>query len=176
MNKKSKNALLLVVILAIVGIAVGYAALSQNLVLEGTATVKGSTDWDVHFVKGTETATNGTGATDATITVNDDTLTGTFSATFEPGGEATYTVDVVNDGSIAAVLSGEPEVAISGEHVTCEVAVVSGGDPISENNGKDTYRITLKCEDMDALPADEIETTATVTFKYVQYVPTLDNV
>ena len=86
MNKKSKNALLLVVLLAIVGIAVGYAALSQNLVLTGTATVKGSSDWNVHFVNGTETALNGKGAEGAKIAINEGDLTGTFSAAFEPGG------------------------------------------------------------------------------------------
>lgn len=40
MKRKSKNLLVLIVLLAIIGIAVGYAALSQTLTLKGTAVLK----------------------------------------------------------------------------------------------------------------------------------------
>ena len=103
MNKKSKNVLLLVVLIAIIGIAVGYAALSQNLVLNGTATVKGASDWNVHFAEGTVVDANAFGVTDPTISLAGDKLTGTFAATLEPGASVSYRVTVVNEGTIGAV-------------------------------------------------------------------------
>lgn len=174
MNKKSKNALLLVVLLAIVGIAVGYAALSQSLVLNGTATVKGSSDFDVHFVKDTATATNGVGSEDAAITIDDAELTGTFSATFEPGGVATYVVEIVNDGTIEAAKDGEATVDMSGDVadlVTCTVEETAVEGNLKKDDGKHTYTITLKCaEATDGVDFPEATATAeaTVTFNYIQ--------
>ena len=171
MNKKSKNALLLVVLLAIVGIAVGYAALSQELVLNGTATVKGSSDWDVHFVNGAETAANGEGAEGATIAIDDGYLTGTFSATFEPGGVATYTVKVVNDGSIPAEYQNYEVGAVTGDasdYITCQVTPGDITTNLVDGSNTHTFTITLTCADMDELPDTEIEAKTTVTFNYKQ--------
>ena len=106
MNKKSKNVLLLVVLIAIIGIAVGYAALSQNLVLNGTATVKGASDWKVHFAEGTVANADAHGVTDPKISLATDKLTGTFSATLEPGASVSYRVTVVNEGTIGAEYNG----------------------------------------------------------------------
>lgn len=171
MNKKSKNALLLVVLLAIVGIAVGYAALSQNLILTGTATVKGSSDWDVHFVKGAETAANGEGAEGATIAIDAGELTGTFSAKFQPGGVATYTVKVANDGTIPAKYNNCTVGEVTGDakdYITCKVTPGDTTSNLVKDSGSHTFTITLTCADMDKLPDTAIDATTTVTFNYTQ--------
>lgn len=170
MNKKSKNALLLVVILAIVGIAVGYAALSQELVLEGTATVKGSSDWNVHFADETTTTPSEVGASNAIISLDSNKLEGTFSATLEPGGSVAYEVSIVNDGTIAAVAQ-TPVVEGEAEYAKCTVQEV--GDTTSDLIGDTvhTYRVTLSCDAVDStddLPTSEVEETFTVKFNYVQ--------
>lgn len=171
MNKKSKNALLLVVLLAIVGIAVGYAALSQNLVLTGTATVKGSSDWNVHFVNGTEKALNGKGAEGAKIAINEGDLTGTFSAAFEPGGVATYTVQVENDGTIPAAYQNYKVGTVTGDasdYITCEVTPGDTTSNLVKDSTPHTFTIKLTCADMEELPDTAINAETTVTFNYTQ--------
>lgn len=170
MNKKSKNALLLVVILAIVGIAVGYAALSQELVLTGTATVKGSSDWNVHFADETTTTPSEVGASNATISLDSNKLEGTFSATFEPGGSVAYEVSIVNGGTIAAVAQA-PVVEGEANYAKCTVQEV--GDTTSDliDDTVHTYKVTLSCDAVDStddLPTSEVKETFKVKFNYVQ--------
>lgn len=168
MNKKSKNALLLVVLLAIVGIAVGYAALSQELVLNGTATVKGLSDWKVHFddssaVKGSSV----TGVTNNTFKLNDDELSGTFAATLEPGAWVEYKVVVVNEGSIKAKVNGVPKVEGQGTYTTCTVAQTSVGNELSLNSGSDEYTVKIQASE-DKVADTQVSETWKVTFDYVQ--------
>ena len=42
MNKKTRNIIIIVAILLVVGMAVAYAAISQTLTINGTARVKGN--------------------------------------------------------------------------------------------------------------------------------------
>ena len=168
MNKKSKNALLLVVLLAIVGIAVGYAALSQELVLNGTATVKGLNDWKVHFadssaVKGSSV----TGVVSNTFALDSDKLEGTFAATLEPGAWVEYTVVVVNDGSIKAKANGDPAVVGGGTYTKCTVTQNSVGNELSLNSGSDVYTVKIEASE-DNVAATEVQEEWTVTFDYVQ--------
>ena len=46
-RKSNKNIILLILLLVIVGMAVGYAALSQALVINGTASI--TTEWKILF-------------------------------------------------------------------------------------------------------------------------------
>lgn len=172
MNKKSKNALLLVVILAIVGIAVGYAALSQELVLTGTATVKGSSDWNVHFADETTTTPSEVGASNATISLDSNKLEGTFSATLEPGGSVAYEVSIVNGGTIAAEAQA-PVVEVVGEANYAKCTVEEIGDTTSDliDDTVHTYKVTLSCDAVDStddLPTSEVKETFKVKFNYVQ--------
>lgn len=176
-NKKSKNILLLVILLAIIGIAVGYAALSQNLVLNGTGTVAGSDAWNVHFTK--ETVINplpsvdDDGVYDQSIVIDDGLLQGTFSATLEPGASVTYTVNIVNDGTIHAVADGNPTItksADSTEYISCTVtpATAHTTELYQGSGNTHTYDVTLTCADMETLPSDTAKATFTVDFDYVQ--------
>ena len=169
MNKKSKNVLLLVVLIAIIGIAVGYAALSQNLVLNGTATVKGASDWNVHFAEGTVVNEDAVGVTDPTISLDEDKLEGTFAATLEPGASVSYRVTVVNDGSIGAKYNGSTVVENNAnDYVTCEVTEVSTTSVLVNGEEVHEFTVTLTCDDMATLPADSVTESFTVNFEYVQ--------
>lgn len=170
MNKKSKNVLLLVVLIAIIGIAVGYAALSQSLVLNGTATVKGASEWSVHFKDGKVERKSDVGVSDETIAINADELTGTFGATLEPGASVCYRVTVINDGSIGAVYQDYVVTDNNAtDYVTCEVSKATDGDELAINATHD-FLVTLSCKEMDNLPADEVTEEFTVTFNYSQEV------
>lgn len=169
MKKKSKNLLVLVILLAIIGIAVGYAALAQTLTLNGTAKTLTQKDWYVHFEKGSETVKENDGAMDATFTITDDT-TGTFEATLVPGSSVVYTVNIKNDGSLDAELTGitYPKAVLDGL-VSCEVTPAATAGEILQAQGQKAYTITLTYVG-DELPADgtTVEAAVDVVFDYVQ--------
>ncbi len=165
MKKKSKNLLVLIVLLAIIGIAVGYAALSQQLTLNGTAKTKSSKDWDVHFGEISHVASP-KGVEDPESELNADKLTGTFSATLMPEGSVTYTVTVVNDGTISAVANGNPKITLSDDkYFTCTVTDAPATAIV--NGSEHTYNVTLAYKG-DELPEEEVTANATVDFDYVQ--------
>lgn len=165
MKKKSKNLLLLIVLLAIIGIAVGYAALSQQLTLNGTATLK-SNDWNVHFVESSATVTkNSTTYGDAAISLDSGLLKGTFTATLAPGEEVVYNVKVINDGAINAVATAP---VVTGETTNIKCTVTPTQTTPIANGGTHDYTVTLTCNNMDTLPdADEVANVE-VTFNYNQ--------
>ena len=85
MKTKNKNLLLVILLIAVVGMAIGYAALSQQLVINGTANI--TTEWDVHIKNITASAGNATtGAQDKTQP--------SFTAT-----SATFDVDLAYPGA-----------------------------------------------------------------------------
>lgn len=175
MKKKSKNLLVLIVLLAIIGIAVGYAALSQTLTLNGTATLK-SGEWDVHFVENSAVVTqNSVSYGDAEISLDDGNVSGTFTATMAPGETVIYEVDVINEGSIPATLA-DTGITVTGEsdNISCAVTGPVGDATISDG-GTHHYTITLTCADMDSLPSSDEVASVTVTFPYVQSTTTASN-
>lgn len=171
MKKKSKNIVLLVVILAIIGIAVGYSALQQTLVLTGTAKTKSNEDWKIRF--GEISGSGNVGATDVSSKILDGKTSGEFSATLIPGGVATYTVTVVNEGTINAQVGSEPQVSLkatSGDfsnYVDCRVEPAYDNSQILTPSDTHTYTVTLTYQGED-LPDTVISGTATVEFDYVQ--------
>lgn len=177
-QKKSKNILLVVVLLAIVGIAVGYAALSQTLTLNGTATVEtGKKAWNVHFVSADTKVKEQNKANDAEITITEeDGVEGTFSATLQPGESVSYDVVIKNDGSIDAEFDKTtitPEVDESG-YVTCTIDEAEATtNPLLTNGDTHSYVVTLSCadisqDDFEALDDDGITAEFTVDFLYNQ--------
>ncbi len=92
-------------LVAVLGLTVAFAALSQTLTINGSATVDTAT-WDIHFEKTSDKATEVEGA----ATFTEPTLSGTaienFSATLtKPGDSVTYYFDIVNKGTVDAVVS-----------------------------------------------------------------------
>lgn len=174
-SRKTKNLLIFIVLLAIIAIAVGYATMAQNLILNGTVKTLAKTDWDVHFV------TDPVPTMDPTTSVehdgvfeqqiNLDMLTGTFSVTLAPGASIDYNVQIVNDGKLHAVADGTPVIEGETANITCTVTPVETTDLYTESGvttGPDKYKITIACADMSELPNDPESADITVTFKYKQ--------
>ena len=101
-NERTRNIILIVLAVCLIGITVAYATLSQNLNITGVANVD-KTSWDIHFtnvltpkVEGQATggkAVLNSGST--VITISE----GTLSA---PGDKIIYTFDVINEGDLPA--------------------------------------------------------------------------
>ena len=116
MESKHKNALIGALLAVVFVMAVGYAALSQTLTITGTATVTDqSQNWNVHFdeektsgsgVVDTSTGTGGTVNPSGTIQLSDNNHTATLDATLiQPGDSVTFTLTIMNEGSITADLN-----------------------------------------------------------------------
>ena len=110
-GEKQKNFLLGVLLVGIVSMTIAYAALSTTLRINSAATVKGGT-WDIHFangsVNGTPTTAPASGRTvyfNGTPSLATTTISNVHVVLTQPGDSATYTFDIVNDGTIDAKLS-----------------------------------------------------------------------
>ena len=94
-TRKIKIISLCALLVAVLGLTVAFASLSQTLTINGSAAVDAAS-WDIHFEKtsGKETEVKGT------ATFTEPTLSGTtienFSATLtKPGDSVTYYFDIV---------------------------------------------------------------------------------
>ena len=104
-TRKIKIISLCALLVAVLGLTVAFAALSQTLTINGSAAVDAAS-WDIHFEKtiGKETEVKGA------ATFTEPTLSGTtienFSATLtKPGDSVTYYFDIVNNGTVDAVVT-----------------------------------------------------------------------
>ena len=102
MRTRKKQRMIIGILCAIViGLAVGYAVLSQTLNIQGTGGI--TTDWRIEItnVETKKTVGNAKNVTDPSF----DKLTANMSASFEkPGDSISYDITVSNLGNIDAVL------------------------------------------------------------------------
>ena len=101
-NERTRNIILIVLAVCLIGITVAYATLSQNLNISGVANVD-KTSWNIHFTNVQTPKVDGQ-ATGGKAVLNDGKtvltiLEGTLSA---PGDKITYIFDVVNEGDLSA--------------------------------------------------------------------------
>ena len=106
-----KRRIFYVALVAVLGLTVAFSALSTTLTINGQAKVNKSS-WDVHFdnlelveEKGHgEGNTVGKGTTDAKIEESGIEINNLNAELSEPNDSVTYTVDIVNEGEIDAVV------------------------------------------------------------------------
>ena len=122
-------------------LCVGYATLSDNFSITGTATVTRTLP-DVYITNVTPTAAEG-------VTVNSTNGTVMF-ASVNGGGTATFTIDVINiSNSIYVfdrVIDGAEtnfEGVYSGTDITYELSGIAKRDEIAENGGTLSFDVTI---------------------------------
>lgn len=98
MKKSKKNYAMIALVVILLCLAIGYAAFSANLTINGTATATGT--WDVKFVKAEMSDENHGTA----VVTTDDVVTVNAKLTF-PGDACTVTVYIKNNGTIPATLN-----------------------------------------------------------------------
>ena len=99
-NRKSLYIILSIVIILVLTLTIVYASLSTTLNINGNAEVSAA-NWDIHLAN---VQLNSSSATSNTPTISNKT-TATFSTTLsKPGDFYEFTIDVVNDGSIDAMI------------------------------------------------------------------------
>ena len=174
-TKKDKKVLVIIVLLILLGVAVGYAALSQTLTINGTARI--SSEWNVLF-KSIE-LTSSSGATEAELTPTEGETSVTFDVTLEkPGSYAEYDIVVKNAGSIKAKLDKistkttlkDAVDTINAQEPADIVYTVTGEDvgSILGANASTTYKVRVEwLSTSDEIPATKTKK-ATITLDYVQ--------
>ena len=185
MESKHKNALIGALLAVVFVMAVGYAAFAQQLTINGSAEI--TSKWDVHMEQEganyVPASTMGTAPT-GSVTVEPGGLTASFSATLiSPGDTVTYTIPIVNAGTLNAKLSTitlsstTPDMVIDNSGLTAttqdgniKYTVTSPGTGVlNANGGKAT--ITIVAEFVDKASQGNLQgATAdlTVTMNYVQ--------
>ena len=92
--------ILAIVLVSVFTLTIAYAALNAVLTIQGSAQVS-SADWDIHLAN--PRVTGGSATTDVPIIKSNNSVE--FSTTLNmPGDFYEFTVDVVNDGSIDAMI------------------------------------------------------------------------
>ena len=139
MEAKHKNALIGALLAVVLVMAVGYAAFAQQLTINGTSTI--TSNWDVHMTDGTTTPVAGvTGATapTGTLTVAAGGLKADFTASLvSPGDTVTFTVPIVNKGTIDAVLN-----TITLSSSTADMVIDQDGLTATTKDGNIKYTVT----------------------------------
>ena len=129
-KKEKKNILIGGLLVAIVAMAVGYAALAQQLTINGTAQV--TSTWDVKFTHISEgTPSNSAGVASTAKNRTAQSISGGTTATFDvefqtPGDTMEYDITVTNDGSLDAKLANVVATATDGASEPLELTEAKG--------------------------------------------------
>ncbi len=112
-ERKIKTLSIVALIVAVLGLTVAFASLSQVLTIRGTTTAKGG-KWDIHFEKDGSGATMvkpvKTGEAEATdASLNSTSISGIAVTLKKPGDTVTYEFDVKNAGTINAKIGALTE-------------------------------------------------------------------
>ena len=105
-ERKIKILSIIALIIAVLGLTVAFAALSETLTINGTASVDAAS-WDIHFENLTGPDLEGTGKVNDTASLSGTTISNVNMSVTKPGDSVTYYFDIVNDGTIDAVLDTE---------------------------------------------------------------------
>ena len=102
-ERKIKGISLCALLVAVLGLTVAFASLSQTLVINGSATVNAAS-WDIHFENLKLSEKTGTASINGTPTLSGTSISGIDVSVMKPGDKIVYTFDIVNNGTIDAVL------------------------------------------------------------------------
>lgn len=185
--KKKNNSLVVILLLLVAFISVGYAAISSNLQINGSAIINKQT-WDVHFnnVQVSEGSVATTDEDKATIKAdeNGETTLVTYKVTLaEPGDFYEFTVDVENKGTLDAKLNAitmteltEEEakvISYTAEYVDSSDATVSKNDVLAADatnkvKVKVMYRTDIDAATLNAVSEDGISLDLSYGLEYIQ--------
>lgn len=167
-RNNSKGIIIAVLLVAIVVMSIGYAALTQKLQINGTAEI--TSTWDVK-ITGIEVKDKTGAAVEATPATSNGT-TATFDVEFtSPGDSITYDVTVTNSGSLDATLASlvsTPQADGSADIIYTVTGVTAGTTEIAADGG--TNVVTVKAEfNPAATTVPTVKTRSlTVDLEYVQ--------
>ena len=190
-NKKTLYVLVVIaLVLSIVGISIGFATMSTELTINGSATVVPAS-WKIKF----QNLSKVTGDDANIITapqITSDTHIGNYAVKLsKPGDKVVYKFQVANTGSLDAELSSytfaTPTITGTGAAAAADAQIVTDnlvytltyndgaktavqvGDDLDKEDSKELVLTVAYADDATELPADEVSITGMdVTFVYSQ--------
>ena len=181
MRREKRKMMFTLLVVLILGLGIGYAALLTNLSIDGTSTMLAGS-WDVHFqnlVLNPKNVELSTGDQNAAIIT--DTSISYIVTLKNPGEYYEFTVDVRNDGTIDAMVEtinatvNNASISNLPPYLKFEVTYEDGME-ISENHllaagEKETYRVMLLYKtdlDPNDLPGPNCTNTISFGVDYIQ--------
>ena len=174
-GRGTRNIAIAAVLLAIIGMTIGFAALSQTLTIGGVATVR-QASWDITFANlSTPTLTGEAAVVTPAALVSSGTTMNFAVSLKQPNDSVVYEVDMVNNGSINARVSSVSLTGVS-DAVAANVTYTltyANGDPINVNdtlNAGQTRRVrlTVSYNAVTTLPSADIPLNLGATIVFVQ--------
>jgi len=115
-ERRIKTLSLVALVVAVLGLTVAFAALSQTLTINGTASVNAA-EWDIHFENLSASKITGAAEVINEPTLTSDSFDGLNVKLTKPGDSVTYTFDIVNKGTVAAKFDEEASEKLSDDIV-----------------------------------------------------------
>ena len=155
----NKLPLIALLIVACVGLTIGYSALSTTLSIKGTASIEGMS-WRIEFQNmGEATLTGNASIISDPVISEDKTEISSYNVNFlDPGDSVSYTFQIANNGTLNAKLS-----EIIRDTITCEgygnsVQATKDADNVCAN-----LEYTLKYQEEESHYSDDYVLTSTTT-------------
>ena len=157
----------IVSIIAIMVVGIGYAILTQNLNISGTANI--SSSWDILFTNVTEETLTDSKTISKSIT--DGTSLTLNVELNQPGAIATYNVTVANRGSLDARLASITDVEEGNQKnptaIKYRVESISVGDSLLANT-EQTFQVIVTWDKSVDITSDKASKEMKVTLNYEQ--------
>ena len=153
-NKKVLYGLVaLALVLSVVGISIGFAAMSTDLTINGSAEVVPAS-WNIKFKDLSSPTITGDAEVTTAPTITSDTHIGNYAVKLtKPGDSVTYTFKVANDGTIDAKLTdfikATPTFTGTGATASADATIVQNNFVYTVTYSDDTA-ITKNTDELDA--------------------------
>ena len=182
-ERRTKALVAVVLLIVVAGLTVAFAALSTTLNINGTAYLDAA-KWGIKFQNLSDPVKVGTATVTGTAKIEETKsaeITGINVGLSTPGDKVTYTVDLVNEGTINAKIDKIEKTELTSEqqkYLTFKVTDKSGNE-VSEGDilsAGETRNLTITVEFIKDLTKEDLPTKAsTISLSYkLNFVQTDD--
>ena len=173
-ERRTKALVIVVLLIVIAGLTVAFAALSTTLNINGTAYLDAA-KWGIKFENLSSPTKIGSATTTGTAKIEENKsaeITGINVSLSNPGDKVTYTVDLVNEGTINAKIDNIEKTVLTSEqqkYLTFKITDKSGNE-VSEGDilsAGETRSLTITIEFIKDLTKEDLpKQTSTISLSY----------
>ena len=173
-ERRTKALVIVVLLIVVAGLTIAFAALSTTLNINGTAYLDAA-KWGIKFKNLSEPVKVGTATTTGTAKIEETKsaeITDINVSLSTPGDKVTYTVDLVNEGTINVKIDNIEKTVLTSEqqkYLTFKVTDKSGNE-VSEGDilsAGETRNLTITIEFIKDLTKEDLPTsTSTISLSY----------
>ena len=171
-KKTGKNMLIILLVVLLLALAIAYASFSDTLTISGTANGKGTFDLEFQNAEVTNMEGVDEELTTATISQDGNTLNVVVKDMSSPGAGADFSVDIVNVGTIPAIVESVNPVGITGstnividglDDIASEAPTLAAGESYTAN-----FSVNWNSESSEVTVAEEAGIQFSLAIQYSQ--------